>query len=266
MENYLRVLLKQKTFVVLFFLVIVFFLLDFFGVAGFFTNAVQKISNPIEIGLYKSRIDLRNFFSVFGEIGSLKQKETDLAYENSLLLAENASLKKLETENKVLREQLGDKIAGNKLITVSIIGQDPLFSSSKIMISKGSNYGIEEGNFVVIKDILIGKVSTVHNSTSLVRLLTDPDSKVPAITSGNARGILEGEFGNNLVLNNVAQNESLQEGEIVFSSGEADYPQGLVLGKIKHIDKNPAAIFQTAEISPIVPFEDLETVFVMQKL
>src|SRR4030042_1938853 len=266
MDNYFRALLKQKTLLILLSLVALFFIFDVLGIMGFVSDVTQKITTRIQISLYKSHNDIKGFLSVISEIGSLKQKETDLEYENSLLLAENASLKKLEVENKLLREQLGDKISGNKLIVASVIGQDPLFSVSRILISKGRNYGIEEGNFVILKNILIGKVSATHNSSSLVILLTDPESKIPAITSNGARGILEGEFGNRMSLKNVVQNETLQVGEIIFSSGEAEYPKGLVLGKIKSIDKNPSAIFQNAEVSPLVPFEDLETVFIMQKI
>ena len=265
MDSYLRALLKQKTFLVLLSLVALFFILDVLGIMGFVSDVTQKVTTPIQISLYKSQNDIKSFFSVISEIGSLKQKETDLEYENSLLLAENASLKKLEAENKLLREQLGDKIAGNKLIVASVIGQDPLFSASKILISKGKDYGIEEGNFVILKNILIGEITAVHGSSSLVTLLEDSESKIPAVTGKSAQGILEGEFGNRMSLVNVVQNETLQVGDIVFSSGEADYPKGLVLGRIGSIDKNPSAIFQSAEVSPLVPFEDLETVFVMQK-
>lgn len=253
---------KQKTFFVLILLVVVLFILENFGVMGFLESPAQKVFRPIQLGFYKTGQDVANFVATVKGIGALRERESNLALENAKLLAENARLKKLTEENKLLREQLGAKIVAKDLIAANVIGTDPLFSSEEFLLDRGKTDGVKEDSLVVLKDILIGQIRTVHNSTSVVRLLTDPESKIAAITEGGAKGILEGEFGSGLTLAKVAQTDTLQEGQIVFTLGEAGFPRGLVLGKINKVQKNPAELFQKAAVEPLVAFKSLELVFI----
>jgi rod shape-determining protein MreC len=255
---------KQKTFFTLILIVALLFFLERLGVTKFLENPIEKFFRPAQLGLYKSRQDFNNFVATITSIGTLRARESDLERQNALLTAENARLKKLEEENKLLREQLGAKIAAKNLIAASVIGTDPLFSSEELILDKGKQDGVKEGALVVLKDILIGQISTVADSTSVVRLLTDPETKVPAATESGAKGILEGEFGAGLILTQVVQSENLIVGQLVYTLGEADFPRGLVLGKIARVQKNPADLFQKASIEPLIPFGSLDLVFIIK--
>ncbi len=172
-------------------------------------------------------------------------------------------MEKLEKENETLRQQLGAKKFSKKLIVAAVIGQDPLISSSQLLVDKGGSDGVGEGALVIIKNILVGKIVTASNSTSSVRLLVDSETKIPAVTASGVGGIIKGEFGIEIVLEKVVQGKKLNRGEIVFSSGEADFPKGLVLGKIARVESKPAALFQKAAIDPLISYEELETVFIL---
>jgi rod shape-determining protein MreC len=263
MRNYFKGS-KQKTFLGLILLVVVLFFLEAAGVMNFVTDPAQKIFRPLQLGFYKTGQDFANFFETVKGVGSLRARENELSAENAKLLAENASLKKLTGENKLLREQLGAKIAAKDVITASVIGGDPFLSSEEFLLDKGEADGVKEDALVVIKDILIGQIGTVRRSTSTVRLLTDPESKIAAITEGGTKGIVEGEFGSGLALKKVAQTDALQEGQVVFTLGEARFPRGLVLGKITKVQKNPAELFQTAVVEPLLPFKSLDLVFIVK--
>ena len=117
---------------------------------------------------------------------------------------------------------------------------------------------------MIIKDVLLGEVVSVGFSSATARLLNDPDTKIPAETASNVKGIVVGEFGNKIVFDKVVQGEKLKVGEIIFSSGEADFPKGLVLGKISRVKNDPAALFQRVSVEPIVPYGTLETVFIIE--
>ena len=255
---------KQKPFFVLVGLVVLLLILENLGVLGFIEKPVQAILKPAQIGLYKSGRDVENFFSTVGEIGSVKRRKNELERENALLTADNARLKKLEEENKTLREQLGAKVAAKDLILAAIIGTDPLFTNSQFILDKGKGDGVKEGSLVILKDILIGQIASVGSSTSNVRLLNDPETKIPAVSEAGAKGILEGEFGTKIALVQVAQSAELKEGQIVFTSGEAGFPEGLVLGKIVKVSKNPAELFQKAAVEPLVPFGSLDFMFIIK--
>ncbi|OGY26187.1 MAG: hypothetical protein A2Z11_01235 [Candidatus Woykebacteria bacterium RBG_16_43_9] len=255
---------KYKTLIALTLIAVGFFILGVFGVTSFLETPLQKIFLPAQIALNKSGRDFTNFVTTIGDIKSLREKETKTTYENALLEAENASLKKLEEENKVLRAQLGAPKINPKLIVAQVIGGDPLLSSSKLLVDKGKRASVRKGDLVILKDILIGEVISVGDSTSTIRLLNDSETKIPAETEKGVGGILRGEFGNRIILEKVVQGKKIKKGEIVFSSGEADMPKGLVLGKISKIEAQPASIFQKAVVVPLISYESLETVFIIE--
>ena len=255
---------QQKTLLTLGILVILIFFLENANLLNLLKDPVQKLLEPAQIGLYKSKQDIGNLFSTITEIGSLRDKKSGLERENALLLAENARLRKLEDENKILREQLGAKIASKNLILASVIGSDPLFSSSKLILDKGRDDGVKINSLVILKDILIGQIVGVGSSTATVQLLNDPETKITAVTEAGVKGILQGEFGTKISLVKVVQNEEIRTGQIVFTLGESGFPKGLVLGKIIKVDKNPAELFQKAGIEPLIPFSSLDLVFIVK--
>jgi rod shape-determining protein MreC len=256
---------KKKTITYVIILLITFIFLEITSITNILERPLQNVFTPLQLALYKTKQDVSGLFSTITEIGTLRESESKLERENELLLAENASLKKLEKENKALREQLGAKSYSKKLIVTEVIGQDPTFTASELIVDKGESDGVEKGTLVILKNILIGKIVAVGSSTSRVRLLTDSETKIPAVTESGVRGIIKGEFGNKILLDKVAQGKKLKKEELVFSSGEADFPKGLVLGKIVEIDNKPAAIFQKANINPLVPYEELETMFIVER-
>lgn len=254
----------QKTIITLIGISVIFFILEAIGVLNFFEAPLQKILLPAQIGISKTRNDIKDFLGTISSIKSLREKETKTSYENAILGAENAKLKKLEIENIALRKQLGALKLKPELIVAEVIGQDALISSNKLLIDKGRADGVIKGNLVIIEDILIGEIVALGDSSATVRLLSDSDTKIPAETADRVRGILRGRFGNRIILEKVVQGKKLSKGEIVFSSGEADMPKGLVLGKISKVEKNPSAIFQKAEVEPIISYERLEIVFIIK--
>lgn len=257
---------RNKTITLIIILLIGFLLLEVAGISKYIETPIQKVFSPVQIALYKTKQDFLDFTGTLGQIGQLREKESKLSKENALLLAENATLKKLEKENKILRGQLGAKKFSKKLIVAKIIGQDPLVMSSQLLVDKGESDGVDVGALVILENILVGKVVTVEHSTSTVRLLTDPETKIPAVTTSGVRGIVKGEFGNKIVLEKIVQGKKIKTGEIVFSSGEADFPKGLVLGKIAQVKTKPAAIFQKAMINPLILHEELETIFILERV
>jgi len=132
-------------------------------------------------------------------------------------------------------------------------------------VDKGSVDDVKRGELVVVKDILIGEVVSVGEVSSRVRLLSDAKTKIPAVSEDGVKGILKGEFGNSISFDKVVQGEKLARGQIIFSSGEAGIPKGLVLGKINKVENQPAALFQKADIQPLLPLDKLETVFIIKK-
>lgn len=242
---------------VLFFILRTGFLKPIFGFA-------QNITVPLQTGFYRSTQGLRNTFETFTEIGSLRSSNAELRQQNALLLAENTVLKKLESENKSLREQLNTTENELKIKTsASPIGFSGVGVESILLIDKGSSSRVEKGDFVIVKNILIGKVVEVNSRVSSVQLLTDPDTKIPVKTDSGSEGILEGQFGSSLLLTNVSQDQVLKEGQILLTSGKNEYPKDLVVGRIKKVNRIEKEFFQKAEVEQLLKMKDLSLVYIV---
>lgn len=261
MDKFLKGLGKQKVFATLIVFVIVLFVVEMLPWKIF--SPTQKILLPVQIAIYKTKKDVDNFLGTFVDIKSLRGKENQLAKENALLLAENASLKRLKKENKTLKDQLGVSEQKRNLIAASVIGQDPLLSSSRLLVDKGKADEVKNKALVLLKDVLIGQIVSVGEYSSTVRLLTDSETKIPAVTAFGVKGLLQGEFGNKMSLTKVVQNKKISKDEIIFTSGEAGFPKGMVLGKITKVEKDPADLFQKAQVSSLIEFDLLDILFII---
>src|SRR4030067_250937 len=170
MKNLGKLLKKQrKTITLLVGLIIGLYLLESSDLIGIIRSPIQSALVPVQLSLYKTRSDFQDFLNTIVDIRTLREGESRLRAENAYLLAENAKWKKLEAENKVLREQLGAKKIDKELIVAAVIGQDPLIASSEILVDKGSVDDVKRGELVVVEDILIGEVGAGGEGRSRVR-------------------------------------------------------------------------------------------------
>lgn len=250
---------------VLFVLGLVLFFLSKVGILNPFVSFAQNLTVPLQIGFHQVSQGVGNIVGTTLEIGGLRDKNSQIQLENSLLKAENAKLKKLEEENKSLREQIASPFKDIKIkLAASVIGNGGFGTKKVLLIDKGRNEGVKENDLVVLKNILIGRVVNLSPKMASVQLLSDPDSRIPVVTSSGAEGILEGKFGSEMNITNVLQSEKLLESEIVFTSGKDNYPRNLVVGEIGKINKIDKEFFQSAVIDQLVDPGKLNLVYLLE--
>ena len=118
---------------------------------------------------------------------------------------------------------------------------------------------------VVSSGAIIGKIERVHDKSSDVFLVSDPEFRILAMTqNGRAKGIVRGQLGSGLRMEQIAQNEVIDVGEYVMSAGSDRVPKGLPIGTIESIDRSDNEIFQAANVKPLVDTQRLELVFVVK--
>jgi rod shape-determining protein MreC len=106
---------------------------------------------------------------------------------------------------------------------------------------------------VVEEGILIGKVIKTEKDISIVRLLSDNQSKVAAtiINREKSLGIVEGGYGLSVRMNFIPRNETVKTGDLVVTSGlQEDTPRGLLIGKVAAIENEAYQPFQQAILTP----------------
>ncbi len=258
---------RQRFFTVF----IIFFVLSLLVFAIFSTPVGNVIQGLVE--LIASPVQKYTHISLIGIPAEEKNKQLKAIREENLkLLKQMAKQKEIEKENQALRDQFATTVISPKqLLPATIIGSrssnagtgEPL----EIVLDKGTNQGVIVGAAVIYEDILVGEVIRISENRAVVRLPISSGSSIPAkTTDSNALGIVKGQR-DSMLLDNVLLSDSLKSKDIVVTKGATDekgrgYPPGLVIGKITAIHKKASALFQTAEIEPVLQVNRLTTVFV----
>ena len=174
-------------------------------------------------------------------------KEYDkLKEENNLLKNNKSKSNYLKLENKQLRKLIEEDI-GTKDNFVSarvmLDKKSPYLNS--FIISSGSNKEIKNGMAVLDGKNFIGRIVDVNFFSSRVLLISDLNSKVPVIVepSGN-HGILSGHGSKNATLEYLPENNKINDGDIVYTSGkEGIFKPGIPIGKVKSEKKIIEVLF-----------------------
>jgi len=242
-----------------------------------------------------SQLELfRNFLGIIGEVLSPIQKITyqsfqsvtnfnknenlrELKEENSNLIRQLVNQKLLEKENSALRDQFEtSKLRSTNLLPAKILSAPsfiPNISEPSIfIIDKGENDRIRIGDAAVYKDSLVGKVVELTPYLSKINLITNASVSFAAKTiRTNAVGVIKGEGGRQMVLDNILQSADIKESDLIVSKGDLDikgrgYPSDLVVGKVVSVEKKPSALFQKADVVSLLDFSNLSTVFIIRQL
>jgi rod shape-determining protein MreC len=153
------------------------------------------------------------------------------------------------------------------LVAAQVVGKDPSPWFQSVLLDKGRDDGVEEGQPVINPEGIVGIVVEATSHFAKVMLITDPNSAVDAIIQNSrARGIIKGGARGACVLNFVLRKYEVAEGDTVVSSGmDGVFPKGLPIGKVNTIVKREAGIFQDVSVIPYVDFERLEEVLVVPR-
>ncbi|MFB6182359.1 MAG: rod shape-determining protein MreC [Candidatus Magasanikbacteria bacterium] len=261
----------KKNFIIIFFLVFFLILFHYFGFTKFLESSARIVINPISKGVYSLKNELNDYNQFSSDIEKLKQENKRLKEKLAKQQVNKVKLKQTLRENKNLKKSLNFFENNNyENVGVDVIGRSIQQTAQTLILDKGQNSGIEQGDPVIILDgILIGKIAEVKQKTSIVRLLYDNQSKVAATLVGKERsiGLLEGGYGINMNLNYIPQNEKIQIGEKVITSGLSKHiPRGLVIGEVESVKKEPYQPFRTASIKPIIDLDELTYVSVITQV
>lgn len=227
-----------------------------------------KLSLPFQKTFYAVSQETGNALIFWNSLNEIKEENKKLIKENNTLLVETANQKELQRENEELRKQLSLIPSKNFNLEASfVVGQDPQKLGSWIMIDKGESAGIKIGMPVIISQgIIIGKVEETYANMAKVVLLTDSESVINVRDSETeAKGVVRGKFGLGLVLEMVSQDDTLNAGDSVITSGlGGDLPKGLLVGKIQESKASLDRIFQEAIVVTPVKYSNLDVVFVIK--
>jgi len=253
---------------------------------------VFLVLSLLVFGLSKAGI-LNPVGSIFQKIIAPFQSVTYTVFNSMDFLGANPKLKNLETENLILASMLSDQKKlkddnaalsdqfqtvspkSNTLLPANIVGA-PSFvpgvtTPETFIIDKGTRDGVMIDAAVVYKNNLLGKITKANDFLSEVTLVINSSmSFTVKVLSSEALGVIKGQGGQDMILDNVLLSDKLKPLDLVLTNGDANldgsgYPPDLVVGKIISVDKKASSLFQRAEVSSFIDFSKITMVFVIVK-
>lgn len=259
-----------------FFLIIFSGILFLFDKRGFWKTPRGFVQKPIlkmEEKIYQHKLLFDSFFKPIFLGQATEQQLTLCKADVQKLAVEQNRLSTCLEESEKMRKLLGSPLSPSwKFLSAKVVG-----ISEQIHLDKGGAQGVEKGMVVLSENILVGKVVAVGKYDSLVQLPITPGVKLPVVVkrpiSGTllpkqgiqARGLLIGQYGQKLVLDRVLEEEDIQKGDLIVTSGDEGWLADLVVGKILSVLPKSAEIYQKAQVEPLVDYQKLRVVFIVTK-
>ncbi|MDP2696435.1 MAG: rod shape-determining protein MreC [bacterium] len=134
----------------------------------------------------------------------------------------------------------------------------PFSNKAELLINVGVNDGAVESMSVVVEEFLLGKVTRVFENYSVVKTIFDSSWEISVrVGPQEVDALLEGGPMPRLTM--VAKDGEFAVGQAVYSANR-DFEYGSIIGYVKAITDNSAAVFREAELVMPYDFNDLRVV------
>ncbi len=205
---------------------------------------LNSLSSPVEAGREVSAT-VRKLFLVYAENERLRA-------ENERLLRWMQSARQLAVENATLRAQLEyvPEVAP-RAVTARIIADTGGSFFRSLLINAGSRHLVQRGQAVVSQAGVVGRVAEVGDRSARVLLLTDINSRIPALVESTRDRVIV--TGNNTpwpTVTYLASNSPVSPGDRLVTSGHGGvFPPGLPIGTISELTETRIALQPAVEIA-----------------
>ena len=246
--------------------------LDLNGRTHSLTSGVKSVANDVYAPLRQGVLDIispiGNFFAGAFNYGSVQS-------ENERLQRTIGQLRAAQLEQGFEKKQLQDITALQNLPflqslpTVTAQTQDEFSSNftATITLDKGRADGVDVGYPVVGAGGLVGQVIQSFHHTSVVRLITDGQSKVGVTFGNQVTGIVDGQGPtNSMTADLVAPHTPLHKGEVMFTSSldAAAFPPGIPVATVRSFHTAAGASQESIQVHPAADLAQLAYVDVVQ--
>lgn len=231
------------------------------------TFIINIISSPVNFIKEKIR-EAKEKNDIYEKYKELKQKEEkikSIEAENDNLKDEVNTLKK----NLELNTILSDKVYQN----ATVVNRNIDYWYDEVTIDKGSKNGIKKDMAVINNDGLIGKITSVSNYYSTVKLLanenmSDKISVKIKIGEEYAYGLISkyNAKTNTYTVEGISENLTIPKGADVVTTGMGDiFPSGLLVGHITKVTTDNFDLSKVALVKSSVNFDNIDYVSILKR-
>jgi rod shape-determining protein MreC len=177
-----------------------------------------------------------------------------LAEENERLLGWQQVALRLAAENADLRDL--SKLVSEpaiSFVTARVIADSGGAYARSVMVNAGRDNGVARGQAAMTGEGLVGRVAEVGSRAARILLITDLNSRVPAVVDGTRqRAIVAGDNSARPSLRYVDAGGTIRIGDRIVTSGQGGvFPPGLPVGVVSGIDSEGARVELYAALSRV---------------
>lgn len=228
---------------------------------------IKRTNNTIikDITIYINKVVMYPFTKLNKDKG-INQTESYLIQKNI-----NSSLEKEIQELKETLE-LNKTLTEYSPVNATILSRNKSYWFNTITIDKGKKDGIKENMAVVTRNGLIGKINSVSDTSSEVKLITSDDLNFKVSIA-----IKTNEVDNFAILNGydnktklikatgIDKTTNINIGDSVLTSGLGEFfPAGIYIGTVEKIEKDKYNLSKTVYIKLSQNFNDIHYVTVLK--
>ncbi len=241
-------------------------------------RGIVQVLSPIQKGASTALKPVRDIAGWFSSTFHAKAERDKLRREVNQLLTENSNLKQALIENQQLKQQVGldnsNSISSYKPVAAHVISRDPTLWYATIQVDKGSDAGVHVDDPVTGDGALVGKVSLVAPSVSVVTLITDHSFAVSAEVQDQYgdTGVLVPKVGDpsSLLLQYLPPHAPISSSQHVVTAGfttpgglDSLYPAGIPIGQVTNFSQNNLLNNRQVQVTPFADLRHLDFVQIL---
>ncbi len=193
--------------------------------------------------------------------------------ENERLRAENAQLGVELAQLRGIDALLANRIENGSLqnrqflfdtYLAPVIWKNAPFYAHRLVVNGGTRQGIRKDDAVIVPEGIVGRVWTTTPFNAEVELITNDGTAAGAMLEDTRLlGVIQGDGSNILRWNFIPNYESVEVGDIVYTSGtDRIYPKGYPLGEVVKSQKG-SSVYRDIRVKPFVDYLRLEEIMVV---
>lgn len=190
-----------------------------------------------------------------------------LRRENLVLQGRSQQFASLQADNARLRALLNSTaLLRDDVLVTEIIGVSPDPLRHQLILDKGQEADVYEGQALIDASGLMGQVFEVGSTTSRVLLITDPTHSVPVQVNRNGvRAVAEGVGSlDQLAIHHVAATTDIQEGDLLVTSGLGGrFPIGYPVARVDAVKRRPGEAFARVTAMPTAALDRVRHVLLV---
>jgi len=248
-------------------------------------RGVAEVLSPVEQGASQVLAPVRSVAGWFSSTFHAKTQVKQLQQQVARLTNEYAQAKSALLQNRQLSAELhldtSLNLSSYHPVSADVILRDPTLWYQTINVDKGSDDGVSLHDPVVGDGALVGEVTEVSATVSVVTLITDHTLSVTArvLDANGDTGELVPAVGNpdELVLQylqppNPGQVQNgPQQGQLVVTAGfksgplESYFPADIPIGNVLPVDENQLLNNGTIQVAPQANLRSVDVVQILTK-